>query len=323
MALVNPREKWPNEAWDFTPWLAKNLGLLGDAVGLKLEEVQQERQVGSFSLDILAREAGGGTVAIENQLEWTDHSHLGQLLTYAAGSKAQIAIWVAAEFQHEHAEALHALNEWAGASVRFYGVKVEVVKEADGGCLQPRLRPVVSPGEWNTDLTLPQPPPPNPEIERCERFFGPLVAKASQVGFPGPPKRLYGFYDRFYRSGFDKEIGCAVSLGGGPSVFFHIRTWESVDLSNRLFDALEAQRQEIESSVGAQGEWYWSRYNSFSMVDIGVNWPGVLDDSPEQSDAARAWMLALLPRFKDAFEERTARLLAELRQPENTQSTGE
>ena len=91
------REMWPNEALDFTPWLFDNLDKLGRAVGLSLEPVQQEQQIGSFSLDILARETNENVmVAIENQLEWTDHSHLGQLLTYAAGCDASIAIWVAA-----------------------------------------------------------------------------------------------------------------------------------------------------------------------------------------------------------------------------------
>ena len=181
MVQVNPREKWPNEAWDFTPWLAENLDVLGEAVGLKLAPVQQERQVGSFSLDILAREANQCVaVAIENQLEWTDHSHLGQLLTYAAGCDAQIAIWVAAEFQHEHAEALHRLNEWAGASVKFYGVKVEVVKETGGNSLRTYDCARWSlPARWNTDLTLPQPPPPNPEIEKHRRFYDPLERQSS------------------------------------------------------------------------------------------------------------------------------------------------
>ena len=321
---ANLREKWANEAWDFTPWLAKNLDALGDAVGLKLEAVRQEQQVGSFSLDILARETGEDvTVVIENQLEWTDHSHLGQLLTYAAGCDAQVAIWVADEFQHEHAEALHRLNEWAGTNIRFYGVKVDVVR--DGECLQPTLRAVVWPGAWNKDLTLPQPPPPNPEIQRYERFFEPLIAKVPEVDFPGPPRRAYSFNDRFYSSGFDREIGYAVSLEGRdvPWVYFHIRTWDSVDLSNSLFDALKRQSQQIESSIDAQGEWYWHKFDRFSMADIGISRDRPLDDSPEDHEAARAWMLDLLPKFKDAFEERTARLLAELRQPETTQTTGE
>ena len=119
---VNVRRMWEHEALDFTPWLARNLDLLGEALGLELEQVQPEEPVGPFFLDILAKEADSDSlVAIENQLEWTDHSHLGQLLTYAAGCKAEVAIWVAPEFRYEHAEALYQLNEWTAGEMRFYG----------------------------------------------------------------------------------------------------------------------------------------------------------------------------------------------------------
>ena len=131
--LLDVRAKWPHEALDFTPWLAeqKNLELLGAELGLTLKFVAWEKQVGSMYLDILAREADtGGLVAIENQLEETDLGHLGQLLTYATGLDAHVAIWVATDFYDEYAQALHKLNRWTRVSVRFYGVKVEVVRRS-------------------------------------------------------------------------------------------------------------------------------------------------------------------------------------------------
>ena len=121
---VDVRTKWKHEGLDFTPWLAKNLHLLGDTLGMELEPVQTEVPVGPYYLDILAKEAGEGVlVAIENQLEETDLSHLGQLLTYATGCGAHVAIWVAPEFGYEHAQALHRLNEWTNGRIRFFGVK--------------------------------------------------------------------------------------------------------------------------------------------------------------------------------------------------------
>ena len=113
---------WTNEEHDFTPWLARNLDLLEEELGLELKLVQSEKPVGPFFLDILAKEGKDkAMVAIENQLEETDHSHLGQLLTYATGCDAKIAIWVATEFLYEHANALHKLNEWAGEKRDFMG----------------------------------------------------------------------------------------------------------------------------------------------------------------------------------------------------------
>ena len=119
---VNVREGWPDEARDFTPWLARNLNLLGEALGMKLELIQREAPVGPYSLDIRAKEVDRDvTVAIENQLEETNITHLGQLLLYSAGANARITIWVAPEFGYEHAQTLHRLNEWTRDGIDFYG----------------------------------------------------------------------------------------------------------------------------------------------------------------------------------------------------------
>ena len=180
-AMLDPRTVWPHEALHFTPWLARNLHLLGAELGMELELVQQEKQIGSLYLDILAKEAGTEVlVAIENQLEWSDIGHLGQLLTYATGADARVAIWVATEFRHEYALALHRLNEWTRDDIRFYGVKVEVIGKADDGCPVPRFRKVVYPGGWNKGITLPSDPPPPPYIRKYHDFFLPLI---SQLAF--------------------------------------------------------------------------------------------------------------------------------------------
>ena len=95
---IDVKDVWQNETSDFTPWLAENLDLLGEELGLRLELDRTEARVGDFSLDILARDAdSNAVVAIENQIAGTDHGHLGQLLTYAAGTEASIVIWVATE----------------------------------------------------------------------------------------------------------------------------------------------------------------------------------------------------------------------------------
>ena len=143
------------------PGSPENLDLLGDALGLKLELVQTEAPVGGppYSCDILARETNKDVkVAIENQLEWTDFSHLAQTLIYTVGLKARIAIWVATEFRYESAEVLNWLNEWTSNEIEFYGVKVLVTKTGDS-FNEPSFHKVVWPGGWSKDDTLPPVPP--------------------------------------------------------------------------------------------------------------------------------------------------------------------
>src|SRR5688572_6347136 len=126
---VNLREAWTNEAYDFTPWLAlpENLRLLSDVVGIELEVEAVEKNVGPFIADILCKDTlTDGWVLIENQLEKTDRRHLGQVLTYAAGLKAQTIVWIANPFTDEHRAAVDWLNEITDDHLKFFGLEVEL-----------------------------------------------------------------------------------------------------------------------------------------------------------------------------------------------------
>ena len=129
---VSVREIWEHEARDFTPWLAENLDRLGVELGMNLDLVETEASTGPFYLDILARETDlEVNVAIENQLEGSDHGHLGQLLTYAAGHDARILIWVALRFDDAHREALAYLNRLLPGQLEIYGVEIRAWRIGD------------------------------------------------------------------------------------------------------------------------------------------------------------------------------------------------
>lgn len=144
------RYAWSSEAGSFTPWLAQeeNLALLSETIGIDLELEAQEQQVGPFRADVLCRDSGTQTwVLIENQLERTDHIHLGQLLTYAAGLNAVTIVWIAQEFREEHRAALDWLNEITDDQFSFFGLEVELWQIGNSEPA-PKFNIVCQPNDW-------------------------------------------------------------------------------------------------------------------------------------------------------------------------------
>ncbi len=152
---VDLREIWTSESADFTPWLAEtdNLVILGDTIGLELELESQETKVGPFRADILCRDTGTNAwVLIENQLERTDHCHLGQLLTYAAGLKAVTVVWIAERFTEEHRAALDWLNEITDEKFAFFGLEIELWQIASSP-VAPKFNVVCKPNDWSKTIS--------------------------------------------------------------------------------------------------------------------------------------------------------------------------
>ena len=128
------RSVWSSESDDFTPWLAEpeNLRLLGETIGIELELEAIEKDVGPFRADILCKNVvTDHWVLIENQLERTNHVHLGQVLTYAAGLGAVTIVWIASKFTDEHRAALDWLNDITGTDIVFFGLEVELSQRMD------------------------------------------------------------------------------------------------------------------------------------------------------------------------------------------------
>jgi hypothetical protein len=151
IATVDIREIWPEEARDFTPWLAspEGLALLGDAIAASLELVQREASVGPFSADLLAKVSGeeDNLVVVENQFGKTDHDHLGKLLTYSSGLKAKTVVWIAEVFTDEHRQAIDWMNESAGERVAYFALEVYVIRIGDSLPV-PQFKVVSSPNLW-------------------------------------------------------------------------------------------------------------------------------------------------------------------------------
>lgn len=154
LKTVDLRLQWEHEALDFTKWLAEldNLSELGDALGIDIELIQTEAGVGSFSADIVAQEeTTGKKIVIENQLESTDHKHLGQVLTYAAGIEAEYIVWIVKEARDEHRQAVEWLNEHTDEKINFFLIRIELWQIGDSDPA-PKFVIVSRPNDWTKSI---------------------------------------------------------------------------------------------------------------------------------------------------------------------------
>ena len=312
---VNLRDIWPHEAHNFTTWLVQldNLALLGSALGLDLEPVKPESPVGDFSLDILAREKSDGEmVAIENQLEQTDHGHLGQSLTYAAENRVGYVIWIASYFRPEHKKAIDWLNSLAPEKVWFFAVEIHAIQIGNS---QPAadFRPVAVPADWSGGIgraVIPSRPGAS-DSQDFREFFQPLIEELREAGFTDKAEAELECYQEF-PSAVDDELTYRVSFEG-DCAWVYLQWWGSKtgrDWSNKIYDALSAEKEEIEADIDE--EWDWG--NNRSTVGFTVSlWRYATINDPRPALAEiRAWMLETLPRFRDVFNPRLEKILAEL-----------
>lgn len=314
---LDVRSMWKDEALDFTPWLACNLNLVGDLIDKDLEFKKREIAVCPYLfLDILAKETDTGKlVAIENQLEWADTDHLGRLIAYSTLLDARIVIWVATEFMYEHAEILNRLNEWTIEDTEFYGIKVEVVRWTEDSDPEPGFLKVVYPGGWDRGNTLPADSPAPPHIQKYTDFFEPLINELRDSGFAAvKPIKMFDQTGRFFPSIENEGIWYAASLErkNDAWVTVHIRCDDN-EMTKSLFDKLEADKDQIKSSIIAhpEPEWHWRRKNEFTFSSINIRKDGSIDDPEDKLEETKAWMLDLLPKLKEIFDPRIAVLLSD------------
>ena len=152
---ISLKEIWYNEAQDFAPWLAeeKNLELLSETIRTPLELEAQEKDVGPFRADILCKNTEDDSwVLIENQIDKTDHKHLGQLLTYASGLQAVTIVWIASKFTEEHRAALDWLNKITDDDFRFFGLEIELWTIGNSPAA-PKFNIVSKPNNWSKTIS--------------------------------------------------------------------------------------------------------------------------------------------------------------------------
>lgn len=311
---VSLREVWPNEARDFTPWLAGNIDKLGSALELDLEvqSASAEAPVGSFSLDVLAWESGSGRpVIIENQLEPTNHDHLGKLLTYAAGYDAYAVVWLTREFRDEHRQALDWLNQRTGENTAFFGVVVEAWR-IDDSRPAPHFNLVVTPNDWQKQsLNSVRQGGGTGETselkERYRQFFQDLVdTMREEHQFTKAKKAQPSNLITFSTGSTAIRYGANFTSSRMARVELYIdrldREW-----NKQLFDQLLERQEAVETALGESLE--WERLDSSKASRIAILRPGSIDDDLETLEAIQQWMVKHLLNFKRIFGPHLEELL--------------
>jgi hypothetical protein len=255
------RDYWEREDTHFTPWLAEenNISLLGDAIEMELEVQDQESRVGPFRADILCRNTSDDTlVLIENQLEKTDHTHLGQLLTYASGLNAVTLIWIVQSFTEEHRAVLDWLNRITDDKFHFFGLEIELWS-INGSDAAPKFNVVAKPNDWSktvkeiTDNVRSKRTPWQQTILEIWAAFGTYLDanKLEQKGHwfkpPKPSTSLWMGYGvgksgiRLIVSFTKKDITVQIEIDNSTHPNF--------------FSLLQAQQKEIEEALDFKLNW--------------------------------------------------------------------
>lgn len=318
LTKVPLRDFWEEEAGDFTPWLAdeENINLLGETIGVELEVEAQEKNVGPFRADILCKDTvTNSSVLIENQLERTNHTHLGQLLTYAAGLEAVTVVWIAERFTEEHRAALDWLNEITDEGFSFFGLEIELWRIGDSP-MAPKFNVVSHPNDWaktasrisRSDLS------PTNQLY-LEYWIGLRDLLKERNGVINPVKALPQNW---------------LSFGIGRSHFSLETTinkrdrWVCVNLtligedSKPHFNLLKQDRIEIEQEVSAELE--WSEKAGGVESDINLFQREIDLEDRQDWNRQHQWLCEKLETFHKVFSPRVKKLDASNYFPEEDET---
>jgi hypothetical protein len=308
---VELRNIWLSESSDFTPWLAReeNLSILGDTLGLELELEAQEKAVGPFRADILCKDIGTNAwVLIENQLERTDHSHLGQLLTYASGLEAVTIVWIAARFTEEHRSTLDWLNRITDETFRFFGVEVELWRIGTSPAA-PRFNIVSKPNNWSKLVTQAARAIDETELTSTRSlqlaYWGALgsvlLAKGGPLAKERKPQPQSWMAYSIGRTGF--SVNAAQSR---PKRHVRAELYISNPSAKAFFYLLREQKSQIEADLGYSLEWEELPEGKDTRIAV----PLTNTDPEDQADWPRQheWLAARLNDFYRVFVNRVKSL---------------
>lgn len=294
---VDLREGWAHEAFDFTEWLVdpENLQMLSDEIGIEIAPIESEAKTGRYSVDILAEEENTGRkLVIENQLEQTDHDHLGKLVTYASGHDAEYVVWIVKEANDEHRQALEWLNDHTGNELNFFLLKLELW-QIDESKPAVKFNTIVKPNEWTKTLRERTKSDDLSEtklmqLDFWQRFKAFCKEKHSTLGSQkARPQHWY-----------------SISIGRSDAKLSLIANTRDQEVSCELYirdnkdwyDELEADKESVEEQVGSELDWQRLDDKKASRIKLASH---AIIENEEEWDEYVAWLHEKAKIFKQVF----------------------
>lgn len=294
---IELREAWKHEAANFTRWLAEeeNLTLLGEEIGFEIKLLQTEAAVGSFNVDILAEEENTGRkIIIENQLEVTNHDHLGKIITYASGYDAQIVAWVVKDVREEHRQAIDWLNEHTDESIEFYLVQIELW-QTENSPYAPKFEIICKPNDWTKAVRS--------SVDRNELTDTKIRQLEFWTQFKEFSKKMqtkFHFQKSYPQHWTDVSIGSSqahlglviLSQENAFCVDFYIPD------NKELFQKISRYKDDIEAELGEKAIWMDLPNRKASRVRVLRS--GSFEDMTKWEDAFK-WILSEAEKFHRVF----------------------
>ena len=294
---ISPRKMWANEQYDFTPWLVEHIEELGEKIGMELEVVGREVSVGPYSADILAKETSTNNyVVIENQLEKTNHDHLGKSITYASALNAKTIVWIATDFTEEHKKAFDWLNDNTNEELAFWAIQLELWQISEDTASM-RFNIVCTPSsnvktiksKTNSESETTQ-----KQLEYWTMFRDKLMATKKYTSLH-TPRPQYWFDVALGRSGINLSNTCNVQKS-----VVGIRVYISSKVVDIYLPALEARKAEINKALGCEPE--WNPNPNAKDKTITLSFQTDLSD-PEKTEESLEWMVKNTIVFWSVFSK--------------------
>lgn len=289
LVRVPVKEIWKHEAYDFSTWLFDNFEILNDQLNLRINPIEKEKSVGPFNVDILAEDHLGRTVVVENQLNRTDHDHLGKLLTYFSNLDAKVAIWISTEPRPEHVTAIDFLNEVAPQDTQFYLLRLDAFKIGDSEPA-PLFTIEAGPSEERSAGGAVKKELAEKDQNRL-RFFQELLTKANQVTKIFNNVSPIG-YQQWVNAGAGKAgLMWALTITKKKSRIEFILCHSDPATNRKRYDILQNKADEIENAVQGSLEWNFKenrkqQYIVFHCFSGGLEeeekWPEIQDEMVEK-----------------------------------------